>query len=134
MASTHADLEMNDIRPVRDLDERDDHAGNATLPLLAGEQDYDTRNDDDPIHSPKDSRSIYQRVCPAGIASLTVQVPDARKGTYTNAKRQLSGNGKLKISIKPSRWNTTEFYCYYAIVILYLLLMIRTTVRLSTRE
>ncbi|KAK9893586.1 MBOAT-domain-containing protein [Cystobasidium minutum MCA 4210] len=32
---------------------------------------------------------------------------------------------------RPSRWNTKEFYCYYAIILIYLLLMIKTTVNLS---
>jgi hypothetical protein len=127
--STGNDLEMNDIahsdRPARDHDDDDDHnIDNAAHPLLADGTGYMINTDK------KHSASLRRQLCPAGIASLTVHIPDAIKDT----KRQLSGTPSSKTTSKPSRWNTLEFYCYYIIVAVYLILMVRAAVRLSDGE
>lgn len=84
----------------------------------------------------KDFQMILKGVCPAEIASLTVQIPSSNKGSISTNGRTTNTNspGKAKPTPKPSRWNTREFYCYYIIIAVYLLLMIRTTIRLSNGE
>lgn len=132
MTPSH-DLEMNDIAAHSGNNEPDlagDH-GNARIPLLASR--LENSNSSNEVHigtmnGIQNSPNVLHRVCPAGIASLTVQVPDSHKGT----KRPSANTSKP--ASKPSRWNTTEFYCYYAIIALYLVLMIKTTVNLSRRK
>ena len=120
------DLEMNDLhRPARDHHEdNNDDIDNPARPLLADDSSYtNTAN----------KKDTFSLLCPAGITSLTVHTPDAIKGSSNDTKRQLSGIPS-KSSSKPPRWNTKEFYCYYVIVIVYVVLMIRTAVRLSDGE
>lgn len=125
------DLEMNDIAAHSGNNEPDpagDHDA-ARIPLLAsstGNNSSEAQNGT--TNGFHNSSNLLARVCPAGIASLTVQVPDSHKGT----KRPSSSI--TKPGSKPSRWNTTEFYCYYAVVAVYLILMIKTTVNLSRRK
>lgn len=133
MTSTH-DLEMNDLRPVHGDNEPDpsrDHE--ATEPLLtsSSSSSYNSSPLQDASSSHyRLSQSFMKRVCPAGIASLTVQVPDSNKGT----KRTFTKNQSHKLTTKPPRWNTREFYVYYAIIAVYLPLMVHTTVKLSSRK
>lgn len=133
MTSTH-DLEMNDLRPVQGDNEPDparDHE--ATEPLLASSSSssYNSSPLQDASSSHlRESETFLKRVCPAGIASLTVQVPDSNKGT----NRTFVKNQTRVSTAKPSRWITREFYVYYAIIAFYLPLMVYTTAELSSRE
>jgi hypothetical protein len=122
------DLEMNDLRAheldhAGDHDNDNDHAQD-TRPLLASSHD----NESNVYYGrANEKESLLHQLCPAGIASLTVQTQDSK----ASPKRSLTGKSKTN-GPKPARWRTTEFYVYYVLIGLYLLLMIRTTYRLSS--
>lgn len=131
------DLEMNSLNNQDSHPDRPATDHGVAEPLLAAQPGHTSSktSHEGLTDDNRDLKSMLRRICPAGIASLTVQIPESNKGASSSGRStKLQSSAKARSASKQSRWNTREFYCYYAIIVLYLLLMIRTTIRLSDGE
>ena len=68
--------------------------------------------------------SLREFFWPAGIASLTIQIPESRRKPASKGQQQ-------QLQQLP-RWKSREFYIYYAIVLVALYKVIEAPIRLSS--